>query len=128
MNLWPQAYHSNCKHCFDTGVCFIHLYQGSIEMPLNCDCLEGIKSIWRLPQFGKEQINLGFRKEFPKSKWQCDGVTSLWNKADQWKATIKVAEEFWRENQLGELSFEDDKHSYHTIDTRLGSPLQGKES
>lgn len=91
-----------CAHCFDTGVCFLELFEGRIEMLMRCGCKRGEPQDYRLPRWELKVGQIASRKAFPADWFKPKPGESLWGKADQWKAKIDVAEEFWKEQGSSE--------------------------
>lgn len=88
----------DCTHCGDTGITFIELHQAQVEMLMICNCPIGLEQPYRLPRWEMRVGGIASRKPFPTDWFKPkQPITNFFsnNLVDQWKAKIKVAEEFW---------------------------------
>jgi len=81
-----------CTHCYDTGVCIVEV-ENQVKMLMACDCKTPCD--WHLAKRTTQP-----RLDFP-FKWFRGDVLQ---KAEQWKAKIKVAEEFWSHQELADAA------------------------
>lgn len=96
----------SCTHCFDSGICFIEFHQGPSEMLMLCNCAQGAIEHYKLPRWEFRVGGIASRKPFPadwfrpKEKLENYFTNRI---VEQWKAKVKVAEEFW-EHQRSEVT------------------------
>lgn len=87
----------NCQDCYDTGVNFIELEDGSTEMLCSCTCeaerWEGLTS-W------KELKDKASLLSFPFAWFKPGKDETLQQKSSEWKAKISVAKDFWKHYRL----------------------------
>lgn len=92
----------DCYHCYDTGVVHIELHQNQVEMLMLCNCKQGADETYKLPRWELRVDGIASRKEFPAAWFRPpEGMRGVFGqKMEQWKAKIKVAEEYWHHQRV----------------------------
>jgi hypothetical protein len=68
-----------------------------MKVHARCSCEAGQCPHWDLPRW-TNQMNLHARRiDFPVDEFKCNGISSVWQKAELFKARIKISELFWKD-------------------------------